>query len=92
MDLPKGMTTNSPISISLISLLVMGGFGLFSYLSPKITSISTNTVEIKSTNERVDKVESAQDKYNELFLKISNSLSEIKGHLKGMEERRKKDE
>lgn len=91
MDMNK-ISSSSPISIGVLVFLVTGAFGLFSYMSPKMTMVSTNNVEIQGTIHRVDKIESAQDKYNEYFLKISASLSEIKGHLKGMEERRKGDD
>lgn len=92
MDMNK-ISTSSPVSMSIIVLAIGGAWGIFAFFSPKFTMISTNNVELKGTVQRVDKIEAAQDKYAEYFLKISASLSEIKGHLKGMsEERNKRDD
>jgi len=92
MNKITGITTSSPVSMSIIVLAIGGAFGIFSYLSPKFSMIDTTAVELHGTVQRVDKVESAQLKYQDMFLKISISLSEIQGHLKGLEERRKKDD
>ncbi len=90
MDMNK-ITTSSPVSMSLIVLAIGGAWGIFSFFSPKFTMISTNSIEIKSQDSRVSKLESGNEKFHEYFLKISASLSEIKGELKGMSERRKND-
>ena len=87
MELSK-IDMQSKFSLAVIVSLIMGAFGLFSFLAPKFTMISVNNTEIKSTNDRVEKIEEDQDKFNGYFLKISASLSEIKGHLKGLSEGR----
>ena len=92
MDVNKiaaGISTNSTVSLSLIGLAIAGGWGILMFVVPKVTMISTNNVEIKAQDERVTKLESAQDKYHEYFLKISAALSEIKGELKGMNKEKK---
>ena len=86
------ITTKSTVGMGVVIAAIGGVFGLYAFVQPSFAKVSENYLTIQSERERVDMVfksqddrmerlEKAQDMYLEYHIKISNDLSKIKGAL-----------